>query len=116
MQRQGMENTIAIAVRRYYIDQHGRNTGKLDGVGGIEVELVNTDFSLGYGGMLLLSQTNLRLLKGYRYGLVGPNCAGKSTLMRSIAEFKLEVIPPTNRSPNRLRGTRPGGQCFNERP
>jgi elongation factor 3 len=58
-----------------------------------EVEIVNTDFSLGYGGMLLLSHTNLRLLKGHRYGLCGRNGAGKSTLMRSIAEGKLEGFP-----------------------
>ncbi|KAF3901602.1 hypothetical protein ABW21_db0204384 [Orbilia brochopaga] len=58
-----------------------------------EVEVVNTPFSLAYGGMLLLSHTNLRLLKGHRYGLCGRNGAGKSTLMRSIAEGKLEGFP-----------------------
>ncbi|KAF3902400.1 hypothetical protein ABW20_dc0107206 [Dactylellina cionopaga] len=58
-----------------------------------EVEVVNTPFSLAYGGMLLLSHTTLRLLKGHRYGLCGRNGAGKSTLMRSIAEGKLEGFP-----------------------
>ncbi|KAK6537806.1 hypothetical protein TWF694_010711 [Orbilia ellipsospora] len=58
-----------------------------------EIEIVNTPFSLAYGGMLLLSHTNLRLLKGHRYGLCGRNGAGKSTLMRSIAEGKLEGFP-----------------------
>jgi elongation factor 3 len=44
--------------------------------------------------MLLLSHTNLRLLKGHRYGLCGRNGAGKSTLMRSMADGKLEGYPP----------------------
>ncbi|KAJ5339980.1 Armadillo-like helical [Penicillium brevicompactum] len=59
-----------------------------------EIEIVNANFSLAYGGMLLLSHTNLRLLKGHRYGLCGRNGAGKSTLMRSIANDKLEGFPP----------------------
>ena len=54
---------------------------------------MNTDFSLAYGGMLLLSHTNITLHKGHRYGLCGRNGAGKSTLMRSIAEGKLEGFP-----------------------
>ena len=58
-----------------------------------EVEIVDANFSLGYGGMLLLSHTNMRLLKGHRYGLCGRNGCGKSTLMRSIAEGKLEGFP-----------------------
>ncbi|KAL7268553.1 [NU+] prion formation protein 1 [Rhizina undulata] len=58
-----------------------------------EVEIVNARFSLAYGGMLLLSHTNLRLLRGHRYGLCGRNGAGKSTLMRSISEGKLEGFP-----------------------
>jgi elongation factor 3 len=58
-----------------------------------EVEIVNTDFSLAYGGMMLLNHTNLRLHRGRRYGLCGRNGAGKSTLMRSIAEGKLEGFP-----------------------
>lgn len=58
-----------------------------------EVEIVNANFSLAYGGMMLLSKTNLRLHRGHRYGLCGRNGAGKSTLMRSIAEGKLEGFP-----------------------
>ena len=42
---------------------------------------------------MLLNRTNLRLVKGHRYGLCGANGAGKSTLMRSIAEGKLEGFP-----------------------
>lgn len=58
-----------------------------------EIEIVNATFSLAYGGMMLLNRTNLRLVKGHRYGLCGANGAGKSTLMRSIATGKLEGFP-----------------------
>ncbi|EDO19383.1 hypothetical protein Kpol_1002p29 [Vanderwaltozyma polyspora DSM 70294] len=57
------------------------------------IEIVNTDFSLAYGSRMLLNKTNLRLLKGHRYGLCGRNGAGKSTLMRSIANGQLEGFP-----------------------
>jgi elongation factor 3 len=55
---------------------------------------LSTPISLWDTAECFLSQTNLRLLKGRRYGLVGPNGAGKSTLMTSIAEAKLGGFPP----------------------
>lgn len=85
---------ISNAVQKHFIDEDHRKFGqpiKVDDTG--EVEIVNTDFSLAYGGMLLLSHTNITLHKGHRYGLCGRNGAGKSTLMRSIAEGKLEGFP-----------------------
>ncbi|KAK9473738.1 P-loop containing nucleoside triphosphate hydrolase protein [Dipodascopsis tothii] len=57
------------------------------------IEIVNTKFSLAYGGKMLLNKTFLRLFKGRRYGLCGRNGAGKSTLMRAIANGKLEGFP-----------------------
>lgn len=62
-----------------------------DGEEGIQI--VNAEFSLAYGGRMLLNKTFLRLYKGRRYGLCGRNGAGKSTLMRSIASGKLEGFP-----------------------
>lgn len=50
-----------------------------------EEELCNCEFSLGYGGRILLNNATLRLKRGRRYGLCGANGAGKSTLMRAIA-------------------------------
>lgn len=86
-------DAIAQAVQDHFVAEDHRQFGQpiKDETG--EVEIVNTDFSLAYGGMLLLSHTNIRLLKGHRYGLCGRNGAGKSTLMRSIAEGKLEGFP-----------------------
>jgi elongation factor 3 len=84
---------VADAVQTFYVDEDHRKYGVPEKEDDGEVEIVNADFSLAYGGMLLLSHTNLRLLKGHRYGLCGRNGAGKSTLMRSIANGKLEGFP-----------------------
>jgi elongation factor 3 len=62
-------------------------------------ELCNCEFSLAYGGMILLNNTKFRLHRGSRYGLCGPNGCGKSTLMRAIANGQVEGFP----SPEVLR-------------
>ncbi|PGG96355.1 hypothetical protein AJ79_09628 [Helicocarpus griseus UAMH5409] len=91
---EGQEDAIASAVHAHFVEEDKRKYGVPVKDDTDEVEIVNADFSLAYGGMLLLSHTNLRLLKGHRYGLCGRNGAGKSTLMRSIADGKLEGFPP----------------------
>ncbi|RAH63322.1 hypothetical protein BO85DRAFT_444615 [Aspergillus piperis CBS 112811] len=87
-------DAVAAAVQEHFVEEDHRKFGKPIPDDPNEVEIVNANFSLAYGGMLLLSHTNLRLLKGHRYGLCGRNGAGKSTLMRSIANEKLEGFPP----------------------
>jgi elongation factor 3 len=93
MKDSGAAETAGDAVQKFYIDEDHRKFGQPVKEDDGEIEIVNTDFSLAYGGMLLLSHTNLRLLKGHRYGLCGRNGAGKSTLMRAIANGKLEGFP-----------------------
>ena len=56
-------------------------------------DLCNCEFSLAYGGKILLSQTRLHLRRGQRYGLCGANGTGKSTLLRAIANGQLEGFP-----------------------
>lgn len=85
---------VGQAVQKHFVEDDHKKYGAPVKDDDGEVEVVNADFSLGYGGMLLLRHTNLRLLKGHRYGLCGRNGAGKSTLMRSIANGKLEGFPP----------------------
>ncbi|KAK3337744.1 P-loop containing nucleoside triphosphate hydrolase protein [Cercophora scortea] len=85
---------VAEGVYKFYVAEDARKFGVPEKEDDGEVEIVNANFSLAYGGMLLLSHTNLRLLKGHRYGLCGRNGAGKSTLMKSIASGKLEGFPP----------------------
>jgi elongation factor 3 len=57
-------------------------------------DLCNCEFSLAYGGKILLNNATLWLKRGRRYGLCGPNGAGKSTLMQAIANGQLEGFPP----------------------
>jgi len=58
-----------------------------------EEDLCNAQFSLAYGTRVLLHQTPFRVKIGRKYGLVGPNVAGKSTLMKSIAGGNLQGFP-----------------------
>ena len=90
----GKADKVAKALHEFYVKEDNRKFGAPIKEDDGETEIVNANFSLGYGGMLLLSHTNLRLLKGHRYGLCGRNGAGKSTLMRSIATGKLDGFPP----------------------
>ncbi|KAF2717016.1 ABC transporter domain-containing protein [Polychaeton citri CBS 116435] len=87
-------NAVADALKAFYDAEDARKFGVPIKEDDGEIEIVNARFSLGYGGMLLLSHSNLRLLKGHRYGLCGRNGAGKSTLMRAIANGKLDGFPP----------------------
>lgn len=59
-------------------------------------DLCDCDFSLAYGGKILLNSTRLNIKRGNRYGLIGPNGAGKSTLMRAIANGQLEGFPSSS--------------------
>eukprot|EP00124_Ichthyophonus_hoferi_P004273 Ihof_evm7s450 gene=Ihof_evmTU7s450 len=56
-------------------------------------ELCNCNFRLAYGSKILLSNTNLKLLRGYRYGILGKNDCGKTSLLRAIADHRLEGFP-----------------------
>jgi elongation factor 3 len=56
-------------------------------------ELCNCEFSLAYGAKILLNNATMRLLRGHRYGLCGPNGVGKSTLMRAIANGQVRGGP-----------------------
>ena len=43
------------------------------------------------GGKILLHNTNLRLGKGRRYGLMGKNGAGKTTLLTNIGSGQVSL-------------------------
>jgi len=48
-------------------------------------------FSLTYYGKHLVQETNLELNYGRRYGLIGSNGSGKSTILASIAEREIPI-------------------------
>jgi len=56
-------------------------------------KLCDCDFSLAYGNKVLLKKTRLVLHRGFRYGLIGKNDSGKTSLMRAIAEYRVEGFP-----------------------
>ncbi|KAF9577408.1 translational elongation factor EF-1 alpha, partial [Lunasporangiospora selenospora] len=89
---------IATAVHKFYVDFDAKNSLANADVQDIEEGelLCDCEFSLAYGGMILLNKTRLNLRRGQRYGLCGPNGVGKSTLMRAIAEGQLEGFPPAD--------------------
>lgn len=55
--------------------------------------LCNIEFSLAFGGKILLHNTRLKLGKGRRYGLMGKNGAGKTTLLTNIGSGNIEGLP-----------------------
>jgi elongation factor 3 len=59
-------------------------------------ELCNCTFTLAYGTKILLHNTHMRLKRGGKYGLLGGNDSGKTTLMRSIANGSVEGFPDAN--------------------
>ena len=59
-------------------------------------ELCNCQFTLAYGTKILLHNTKMKLLRGKKYGLLGGNDSGKTTLMRSIANNSVEGFPDSN--------------------
>ena len=58
--------------------------------------LADAEFTLAYGTKILLHNTRIKLKRGKRYGLLGPNDCGKTTLMRSISQEQIEGFPPAS--------------------
>jgi elongation factor 3 len=56
-------------------------------------ELCNCQFTLAYGTKILLHNVHMRLKRGHKYGLLGGNDSGKTTLMRSIAQGSIDGFP-----------------------
>jgi elongation factor 3 len=55
--------------------------------------LCNCVFTLAYGTKILLHNTAMKLKRGAKYGLLGANDSGKTTLMRAIANGSVEGFP-----------------------
>ncbi len=75
-----METTAAKKVAQDFLDQSFQVTQNKEKEVIEEEEgedLCDCTFSLAYGAKILLNNTRLRLKKGRRYGLCGPNGAGK---------------------------------------
>lgn len=65
-------------------------------------ELCNCEFSLAYGAKILLNNAALRLKRGRRYGLCGPNGVGKvryASFEKVQLDFQLSVQTDVKSSP-----------------
>ena len=62
-------------------------------VTGNERDVSIDSVTLAYDGQVLLERTKLLLRRGIRYGLIGVNGCGKSTLMRRIARKAIPGFP-----------------------
>ena len=87
----GTEATTVIRKAFLDIDRKKYSSGvEDDGTGG--QMLCDIQFSLAYGGLLLLNHTQLKLRRGKRYGICAANGAGKSTLMKAIRDGKVSRV------------------------
>lgn len=59
---------------------------------GAEV-LCDLPFGLAYGNKVLLRKTRLHLLRGHKYGLLGQNDSGKTSLLTALADYKIDGFP-----------------------
>ena len=62
-----------------------------------EKDIHVANFDITFGGKLLLQEASLRLVQGRRYGLIGRNGIGKTTLLRHMANFDIEGFPRHHR-------------------
>jgi len=62
-----------------------------------EKDIQVSNFTITYGGQVLLDAADLRLAYGRRYGLVGRNGIGKTTLLKHMATFDIEGFPKHHR-------------------
>lgn len=58
-----------------------------------EKDIHVNNFNITYGGHILLEGADLRLVYGRRYGLIGRNGVGKTTLLKHMANFDIEGFP-----------------------
>ncbi|KAJ1451546.1 P-loop containing nucleoside triphosphate hydrolase protein [Pelagophyceae sp. CCMP2097] len=84
------------AARLVAVDVSALKEARTEDDDDVAEELCNCTFTLAYGTKTLLHSATLRLKRGYKYGLLGANDSGKTTLMRSIANGQLEGFPPAD--------------------
>jgi elongation factor 3 len=58
-----------------------------------DLDICDCEFTLAYGTKVLLHNTKMKLKKGKKYGLLGQNDCGKTTLMRAIADGSIDGFP-----------------------
>ncbi|KAK7976043.1 Protein GCN20 [Apiospora arundinis] len=82
----------AQSYEEFYMAVNPLQLGSSGGNKSKDIKIENIDVSIG--GQRILTDTNLTLAYGHRYGLVGNNGVGKSTLLRALS--RREVPIPTH--------------------
>ncbi|KAK3381455.1 P-loop containing nucleoside triphosphate hydrolase protein [Podospora didyma] len=86
------EPESAQSYEEFYMAVNPLQLGAGQGGKSKDIKIDNTDVSIG--GLRILTDTTLTLSYGHRYGLVGHNGVGKSTLLRALS--RREVPIPTH--------------------
>ena len=88
------EQTVKISnhLKEYCFNTVKSGTNKEEEDDGDEV-LCDCNFTLAYGTKILLHNTNMKLKRGHKYGLIGSTNSGKSTFLKSMANGSLEGFP-----------------------
>lgn len=73
MQFQGLRQGYSFVFAPYMSRIHTCSVSSLDAPATLMQDLCNCEFSLAYGAKILLNNARLRLKRGKRYGLCGPN-------------------------------------------
>ncbi|XP_077998054.1 ATP-binding cassette sub-family F member 3-like [Glandiceps talaboti] len=68
-----------------------RKESRMDSAGGKSRDIKIENFDIAFGDKVLLTGANLNLVFGRRYGLVGRNGLGKTTLLRLISTGELRI-------------------------
>ena len=88
----GIVEDVAIEIEETLQKLPPRNAGR----GPTDVNLRDVTLASPTGKQLL-GGSNILLARGRKYGFIGRNGVGKSTLLRALARYELDGIPPTLR-------------------
>ncbi|RNF21909.1 ATP-binding cassette protein subfamily F, member 1 [Trypanosoma conorhini] len=83
LRKRGIANTTAI------VKLHHKNEG-----GSHSCDIRCENIHIHMGKHVLLDNTDLTILTGHKYGLIGRNGTGKTTLLRALTERELEGVSP----------------------
>jgi elongation factor 3 len=86
-------NSDAIAAKIHAVAEASRVVKEEEEIDDDAEVLCDLPFGLAYGNKVLLRKTRLKLLRGHKYGLLGQNDSGKTSLLNALADYKIDGFP-----------------------